>query len=92
MGMSTHITGFRPPDKEWEGKAAAFRACEEAGVDPPKELWRFFGFERPDDNGVSVDLTDAITEYDNCDGQHSFEVDLSKVPSQLTHIRFVNSY
>ena len=95
MGMSIHVVGFKAPDKVWENMKVAFEACEAAGIDPPKELWDFFGGEQPDDQGVSVEIEgkDAVKEYDDPSGcATGYQVEISKLPKDVTHIRFYNSW
>lgn len=93
MGMSTHVYGIKPPDAKWKKMKAAYEACQAAGIDPPEELDDFFGGESPDKAGVIVDLTKskAVSEW-NGEMESGFQVDLTKLPKDVTIIRFFNLY
>jgi hypothetical protein len=93
MGMSMHIVGFRPPDERWKKMKQVWDACAQAGVSPPSEVEKFFGGERPDENGVEVRLLPgpAVREFKQ-DMQEGFEVDVSKLPADLKIIRFFCSW
>jgi len=62
MSMSSNVHGFRPPDAKYRKMAAAYEACQNAGIDIPKELDGFFGGFPPDPAGVEVDIEEAVTE------------------------------
>ena len=91
MGMSSHVIGIKPADRKWKSMKAAWDACEEAGVDAPEEVLKFFDHEDPDPTGVTVDIKSATKGWsiEGCDG---FEVNLKKLPADVTVIRFFNSY
>src|ERR1035441_9166498 len=54
MSMSTHVTGFAPPDETWQKMKAIWDACETVGVPVPGEVEEFFGGEGPDPAGGEV--------------------------------------
>jgi hypothetical protein len=93
MGMSTHICGFKPPDAKWKAMKAVWDSCRAAGIDAPKEVEDFFGGEVPDPKGVEVELgrDQGLREWgtDYADG---FELDVKKLPPDVTVIRFYNHY
>lgn len=95
MGMSTHVVGFRPPDAKFKKFAAIWKQCEEAGISPPKEVDSFFESVPPDPKGVEIDLDGmkngpvSAWRNDSCDG---YEVDLTKLPKDVTVLRFYNSW
>lgn len=93
MGMSTHLLGFKPPNEKWKKMKAIYDACHAADMDVPKEVDNFFGFDTPDDAGVEVDIEehDCCQEY-NEDGSEGFEIDVSKLPKDVTILRFYNSW
>ena len=93
MGMSTHIAGITPPDAAFQKMYDAYKACEDAGVQIPDEIVKYFQGELPDPKGMITDLTRApfVTEY-NEDSQNGLEVDLRKLPNHIKVIRFYNSY
>lgn len=90
MGMSTHVIGFRPPDKKWEEMKTVWDACEKAGVPVPDSVMKFFEYSPPDKSGVEVEIKDAYTRYIK-DGYDGFEVDISKLPKDVKVSRFFNS-
>lgn len=101
MGMSTHVVGFKPPDEKWRKMKAAWDSCTAAGVDVPKEIGEFFNWEKPDDEGVTVTLEDwkggkevlheCIRKWS--EGSRSgYEVDVTKLPKDVTVLRFYNSW
>jgi hypothetical protein len=91
MGMSTYVQGYRPPDAKWQKMKAVFDACIEAKLEPPDEVQKFFGWERPDPSGVEVEI--PHTEYSDRDTlREGIEIDVSQIPKGVTKIRFVNSY
>jgi len=91
MSMLTHIYGFRPPDAKWKKMKAAFDACEAAETEVPQSVWAFFNHETPSEAGVAVSIGPAISPICE-DGVDGFEVDLTKLPKDVTKLRFVNSY
>jgi hypothetical protein len=91
MSMSTHVVGFRPADEKWKTMKAIWDACEDAGVQIPKEVEKFFGYETPDDSGMDVDLGNALTEWSD-ESREGYELDVTKIPKDLTIIRFYNSW
>ena len=93
MSMSTCIVGFKPPDKKWKAMKAVWDACEQAKVDPPKVVEEFFNFYPPDDKGVEVEIQkDPCCEEWRAEGSEGFEIDVKKLPQDVTVIRFYNSW
>ena len=94
MGMSSSLVGVRPPDAKWLAMKAAYEACEKAGVALPKEVEDFFNGEPPDPSGVVVMLqhSGAVREYAPHDAAEGYEVDLTKLPKDVTLLRFWNSW
>lgn len=92
MSMSTHVVGFRPADEKWEKMKAVWDACKTAGVEVPQGVERFFGGEGPGDKpGMEVDLSGAVIEW-SAEMKNGYEVNLAKLPPDVTIIRFYNSY
>lgn len=93
MGMHSFVQGIKPPDKRWLAMKKIWDACEELKVNVPEAVQDFFDGDAPDELGVVIDMTEhnGVTDYkaEGCDG---FEVDLTKLPKDITIIRFVNSY
>lgn len=89
MGMSTHVMGFHPPDERFMCMKSIWDKCTEAGVSIPEEVSKFFGHKTPDDVGIQVDIPYRKYSGDMVSG---IEIDIQKIPPQVTVIRFVNSY
>ena len=103
MGMSTRIEGFTPPDEKFQKMLKAYDACEEAGIDVPEEVDRFFNGEPPDRTGVRVNLLrdktfkSAVTTYHDSDANaEGFQIDLEELAKlsngHVKVIRFSNSW
>lgn len=93
MGMYTYVKGFVPPDEKWQKMKTIWDACESAGVSTPKEVGDFFDWTSPTDAGMEVSLPGAVTEGKGShDMEQAWDVDISKLPKNVTIIRFVNSY
>jgi len=92
MSMSTHVIGFRKADEKWEQMKSVWNACERAGIEAPKEVYEYFNHNNPNTlAGIEVSISSAITEY--CDDmQEGYEVDITKLPPDVTVIRFYNSW
>lgn len=91
MGMSTHAVGFVPPDEQWEKMRQVYRACRDAGVNPPDEVTDFFGDSDPEGPGAEVDLGEAMCRWSD-DYRQGLEVDLSELDPKVRLIRFYNSW
>ncbi len=92
MSLSTHAVGFRRPDEQWRKMKAAWEACEAAGAPIPVEVSEFFNDEPPDDKpGMEIELGDACVEYTD-DMIRGYEIDVSKLPPELTIIRVYNYF
>ena len=100
MGMSSHITGYiSKDDEQWAKMLKIWNACEEAETEVPEKVAKFFesitddGYDPNEVPGVSVDLEelDCCREY-NADSVNGFEIDITKLPKDITVIRFCNCY
>lgn len=96
MSMSTYVIGIKSPTEEFQKKLAVYRACKEAGIDPPEEILKFFAwvdFNSIDPGGMEVPLekSGAACVWEG-EGKSGFEVDISKLPAGVTRIRFYNSW
>jgi hypothetical protein len=89
MSMSTHVTGFTPPDDRWTAMKAIWDACLAAGVLVPDEVETFFGDQDPDPAGVEIAL--PLREWQGQDST-GYELDLTDIPAHVTTIRFYNSW
>ncbi len=92
MSMSTHIVGFRPADERWNKMKSIWDACKTGNVIVPAEVEKFFNYEYPADKpGAEVGLGKAVTEWRG-DMREGYQVDLKKLPPEITILRFYNSY
>ena len=94
MSMSTHIVGIRPPDDLWRKHKAIWDACAAVDICPPRETMEFFGCEAPDDAGILIhvrELGDAVTDW-TVGARGGFQVEIAKLPTRITHLRFYNAY
>ena len=101
MGMSSRVVGIRMPDAEWFKNKAIIDALEKAGYSydhAPDNVLEFFNHERPDDKGITIRLGSDYGELHECCEKHredmedGYVIDISKLPKNITHIRFINSY
>ena len=96
MSQSTHVIGFKPPDKKYTDMKAIWDACVSAGVSVPEEVEKFFGGSTPDGSGVEVSMKDlkksgAIREFEG-DMVDGWEIIVDKVPRDVKVIRVYTSY
>ena len=92
MSMYSYVQGLKPKTKEYEKKLQIYNLCTELDVLPPQEIVTFFDGEVCEE-GILTDIPqDATREYTDDCCRYFLEVDLTKVPSDITKIRFVNSY
>jgi hypothetical protein len=90
MSMSTHVTGYAPPDERWQQMKAIWDTCKVAGIPVPAEVEEFFGGEEPDPAGVEVEL--PLREWSGTYAGAGYELDVAAIPSQVKTIRFYNSW
>lgn len=93
MSMSVSVWGIIPNDEKWQKMKKIYDACEDSGIEPPKEVSDYFDYSAPDPIGRLIDLTEepnkCVMKIGEVDG---FEVDLSLVPEHVKIIRFENSW
>jgi len=96
MSMSTRVVAFRPADAKWKKMRAIWQSCRDAEIEVPREVEAFFDDKDPDDNGVEIGEKDlvkcgAIKEWEHENGT-GFELDVKKLPPDVTVVRFYNSW
>lgn len=89
MGMSTHIIGIMPADDAFNKMKAAWDACEAVGANIPDAVLEFFGGERPQADGATVELKKRQWQNDH---QEGIEIDIADLPPGVKTIRFYNSW
>lgn len=94
MGASMHIKGIREPDDEFRAMREVYLACKKAGVAVPDRVQEFFDWQEPSDLGIitDLDLSPAVNAYNDGQSREGFDVEISKLPSNITHIRFYLSW
>lgn len=93
MGMSIQVVGFRAPDEHFKKMEKVWDACKAAKIELPEEVDLFFDGLPPDDKGLVIDLgqEDGVTDWEG-DNAEGYEVDVTKLPKDLTIIRFYKSW
>ena len=92
MSMCSYVQGLKPKTEEYEKKLQIYNMCYEMNIVPPEEILKFFDGEVCEEGIITEIPKDAIRNYaDDC-CRDFYEVDLTKIPSDVTKIRFVNSY
>ena len=95
MSMSTSVVGIRQPDEKWKKMKAAWDACVDANVSPPKGVAEFFNHEPPDDDGIRVHLTEGdnpVAKEWKDNSSDGYQIAIADLPKNITHIRFYNSW
>ena len=92
------LTAFIPDtDETYQLNKKVLLACAEAGVDLPVQVAEYFGSKSPYryllDEKLEFPLKKGVhyEEYGE-DMEEGFEIEISKLPKEVTKIRFVNSY
>jgi hypothetical protein len=93
MSCSLHVEGVIPPDEKWKKMKQIWELCNASNIKIPTEVDSFFEGTKPDDSGMTVDLTKICVDYDRyyCDG---FVLDLEKLKNDypnVKQVRFVRS-
>lgn len=92
--MSIKVVGFCPPNEKWHKMKALYDACAALNIDQPNAVDAFFNYEPPNKLGSIIDqdnLKDAIKGYSD-DMEDGYEIEIAKLPKDVTHIRIYDSY
>lgn len=92
MSLCTYVQGLKPKTKEYEKKLHIYNACREINITPPEEILRFFDGKVCEEGIITELPEEAMINYTDDCCRDFFEVDLTKIPSDVTKIRFINSY
>lgn len=88
MSTSWYVRGVRPPDERWRQMKVVYDACVAAGVDIPDTVAAFFDGDRPDPDGVVIDIPQREwRDQWRC----GIEVDVADLPADVKTIRFIIS-
>lgn len=98
MGMSTHVSGFKPADEKWRQMKAIFDNCVALKIPVPNTVMGFFEGDEPksDDPGVKVQQAalikcGAVREWSDA-ARAGFEIDVKKIPADIAIIRVYNNW
>ena len=91
MSMATHVVAFRPPDARWVKMKAIWDACIVGGVQAPREVRDFFNGEEPDAQGVKIDIRALLDPWQD-NGDEGYELELARLPADVSVLRFYNSW
>ena len=87
--MSSYVSGYRSPnDPQYKKMLKVKHACEEAGLDLPKEVEDYFPDEE-DDSPLKVEIP---CEKSQDDASDIFTVFVKDIPKGVERITFRNSY
>lgn len=91
MSMSTDVFGIRPPNDKWREMKKIYDSCVKLKEDVPEFVWKYFNGATPEPDGVVVELSGCAKEWSDDDRQ-GIEVEVAKLPKDVTIIRFYNSW
>ena len=90
--MCSYIQGIKPKTEDYEKRLQVYNLCTALNIPIPQEIDSYFNGEVCEE-GIICDLPkESLKEYQDRYCREFFEVDLTKIPSDITKIRFVNSY
>ncbi len=95
MSMNSSVYGIVPADAKFKKMKELFDRCREMGVEPPKEVWDFFGDEPPLGSGTVVNIGTCVSEVQPHEMSRGFEVDLVKLALEFPNVKivqFTNNY
>lgn len=91
MSLYTYAQGLKPKTDEYNKKLQVYNLCVELNIPVPHEIELFFHGEVCED-GIVCDLPKgSVKKYRN-NMRELLEVDLTKIPPDVTKIRFCNSW
>ena len=85
MSTSVYFHGIVEPNEEFKKKYMAFVACQDAGVDPPDELWDYFNGDRPNPSGLVVRIESREVQVSKY--QYVQEIDLKSLRPDISKIQ-----
>ncbi len=92
MSMSTYVYGLREADDRHRKLLAIKRACEDAGIEYPPEVARYFVNGKHDTTGDYALAVEVPVEEINDDTRTHYIVDLQQLPPGIRRLRFTNSW
>ncbi len=93
MGMSTSIVLLRDKkDLQYQKNLKVLISCQEADIDPPKEVDDYFGGDGVDnDPDFPLEIEFKPREWSD-EMAEGVEIDVDKLPPGVKTIRFCNSW
>jgi hypothetical protein len=87
MSYILDVVGFIPPNDEYREKRKLLEELDNADLDIPDELEKFFRFDPPNDAGIPVEL-EFTSGYDEVKNGRWLQIDITKIPAGVKTIRF----
>jgi hypothetical protein len=93
MSVSCEVKGLKPITDDYKKRLEIYKSCIELKISPPEEIRKYFEYDsEPCDEGIIVCLEeDAVSESIGYTSVY-YDVDLSKLPDDVTKVRFEISY
>lgn len=86
--VSIYAMGIIPPDEKYHKMSKVYNSCIAAEIKIPDDVEEFFNYQPPSGKGTKVDI-DKATSEDSYEMKKWIDVDLSKLPKNVDHIRFI---
>jgi hypothetical protein len=96
MSMSLFVVGLQAKDEQFRKMKKILDLCNETEIEPPDEVTQYFSDldwdeEREhgsdDDHLFTVEIDSAVSEW-NGEEVSGLQVELAKLPKNVTHLRF----
>jgi len=100
MSSTISVVGIVPADEKYKLMLDIQKSCQRAGVQIPKDVLAFFNHvEKPCDRGYEIQMAIlGCSQYNHpCATQYQgpyssgIEIDVKKLPENVTHLRFLVS-
>ena len=99
MSMTTSVAGIRDLDGRFSQMIAIKNLCDDSNVGYPVELVEYFRDHGAGESSEylrkemeEIDISDAVVKNSLSPGSNDYQVDLSKLSSEVKAIRFTNSW
>ena len=89
--MDVIMQAILPMDEKYRLMYTAYKACMDAGVEPPYEILKFFGHGIPNPEGQAISL-EARHVSDGIPGYEVYEVSVADLPPGTKAVRVCVSY
>lgn len=91
--MNLCVYAVKPADGKWKQMKDIWDSCNNAGIQPPDEVKKFFDWEYPTSDGKLIDITQTpgVVEYSEemVDG---YDIDITQLPEDTTKLRVTYVY